>query len=632
MPRIHRVENFTHGIVDSIEKKSIPAGSASRSLNWLTLGDRIELRRGYKRLGGDDGTGQCSSVFSAPNYNGDETLFKTYARKVKYLTEASAWVEMGSNHIPVAGSGEDVFWGAIKTQAGAQAWFCSPNGIFTKVMMNSGTTTVPPTIVDVTNTAKNFTGRIRIKRNRIYLFGRATDRSGFNGSYIDARAYTTVTAESIGTGNGATKDYSGTLAFKGGGTRRSCFAVTFTDGTESFSDNRDGTLTGSAGGTGTINYATGAYAIHFNANVINLAAITSTYQHEDSSVTGIADFTESGTRTAGQGFYLPQGEGGDLETVQSYNDSDFCMHETTIYKVELTNDDTNATNEVYRVRAGIPSPRAAVGTGDGIYYVDNRTQSDAKVRLLTFDSNNAQVVPVDVSLNLDLSGYRFDRAVVFEWDIYIVIACHTPESVDSSSVGVNNRMLMYNRKWKSWDVVDFYANDLTILNGALVAADTLSNNALELFSGFDDDGNTYDNYWESNLDEQKIAELKKSRTVRINGLIQPDQNIEVYLSIEDGDFFLLDTIEGDGAYVDASGGVSVGMTTVGKKVVGGSNDADAITAYNYYREINVRRTVDKYQRVKIKFVATGLGYASVSSYEFFDIELMGSRIPARYNV
>ncbi len=632
MTRIHRVENFTFGIVDSLEKKSIPVGSASRSLNWLTLGDRIELRRGYKRIGTDNGVGKCSSVFSATDYDGDETLFKTYARKVLYLNESSAWVEMGSNHIPLAGSGEDVFWGAIKTQAGAQAWFCSPNGILSKVMMNAGISTVPPTIVDVTNASKNFTGRIRIKRNRMYLFGRATDRSGFNGSYIDVRTYTTVTAEAIATGDGATKDYSGTLAFKAGGSRRSCLAVTFTDGVESFSDNRNGTLTGSAGGTGTINYATGAYVIHFNANVVNLTAITSTYQHEDSSVTGIADFSESGTRTAGQGFYLPQGEGGDLQTVQSYNDDDYCLHETTIYKVSLTNDDTNATNEVYRVRAGIPSPRAACGTGDGIYYVDNRTQSDAKVRLLTFDSNNAQVVPVDVSLNLDLSGYRFDKAVVFEWDIYIVVACRTPESVDSSSVGVNNRLLMYNRKWKSWDVCDYYANDLTILNGALVAADTLSNNALELFSGFDDDGNTYDNYWESNLDEQKLAELKKSRTVRINGLIQPDQDIEVYLSIEDGDFFLLDTINGDGAYVDASGGVSVGMTTVGKKVVGGSNDADAVTAYNYYREINVRRAVDKYQRVKIRFVATGLGYASVSSYEFFDIEGHGTRIPARYNV
>lgn len=631
MTRIHRVENFTFGIVDSLEKKSIPVGSASRSLNWLTLGDRIELRRGYKVVGTDNGVGKCSSVFSATDYDGDETLFKTYARKVLYLNESSAWVEMGSNHIPVAGSGEDVFWGAIKTQAGAQAWFCSPNGIFSKVMMNSGISTVPPTIVTVTHT-KNSTGRIRIKRNRTYLFGVVTDRSGFNGSYIDARPYATITAEAIATGDGATKDYTGTLAFKAAGSRRSCFAVTFTDGVESFSDNRNGTLTGSAGGTGTINYATGAYVIHFNANVVNLTAITSTYQHEDSAVTGIADFSESGTRTAGQGFYLPQGEGGDLQTVQSYNDDDYCLHETTIYKVSLTNDDTNATNEVYRVRAGIPSPRAACGTGDGIYYVDNRTQSDAKVRLLTFDSNNAQVVPVDVSLNLDLSGYRFDRAVVFEWDIYIVVACRTPESVDSSSVGVNNRLLMYNRKWKSWDVCDYYANDLTILNGALVAADTLSNNALELFSGFDDDGNTYDNYWESNLDEQKLAELKKSRTVRINGLIQPDQDIEVYLSIEDGDFFLLDTINGDGAYVDASGGVSVGMTTVGKKVVGGSNDADAVTAYNYYREINVRRAVDKYQRVKIRFVATGLGYASVSSYEFFDIEGHGTRIPARYNV
>lgn len=632
---IHRVENFKYGIITELEPKSIPVGSASRSLNWLTLGDKVELRRGYQIIGSDDGVGVCSSVHVAPNHFGIDTLFKTYLRKILFLDTAvdpNVFVEMGSNSLPVLASGEEAWWSNIKTLAGTQAWQCSVHGILFKIMMNAGDSTVPPTLADQTNTSKNFTGRIKIKRNRMYLFGRQTDPSGFNGSYIDARAYTTVTAEVLNTGNGATKHYTGTLAFKAGGSRRTCFAIAITDGTETFSDNKDGTLTGSLTGTGTINYATGAYVLDFFGNVTNLQNITGTYQWEDSSNTGLADFSEAGTRLAGQGFYLPQGEGGDLQTVLSYKDTDFCIHETVIYKVDLTNDDTNATNEVFRVHTGIPNPRAAVATGDGIYYVDARDGSDIQIRLLTFDSNIAEVVPLAISLNIDLSSYLFDNSMVYEWDDYILVGCATADSVDSNGDPVNNRTLLYNRIWKSWDVVDYFVGDLATYNGALVGAHTVSKNALELFSGFDDDGNSYDNYWESNLDEQKIAELKKSRTLRLEGDIDRDQNFDVYLSGDNADYVYVGTVQGTGAYVDRGAGVSVGHATLGKKVIGGSNDEDVITAYHYYHEIKIRALIDKYERIKIKFVATDIGYVSVSSYEFYDISRHGSRIAARYRV
>jgi len=68
----------------------------------------------------------------------------------------------------------------------------------------------------------------------------------------------------LASGNGG-KTYSGTL------TLIPIFPGTFgpTDGIESFTDNGSGTLTGSAGGTGTINYTTGAWSLSFNANVAN---------------------------------------------------------------------------------------------------------------------------------------------------------------------------------------------------------------------------------------------------------------------------------------------------------------------------------------------------------------------------
>jgi len=631
----YRVENFKYGVVNTLEPKSIPTGSASRSLNWLTLGDKIELRRGYRRIGANDGVGKASSVHVAPNDLGVETLFKTYARKIKYLDTAvdpDAWVEMGSDSIPLAASGEDVWWDNIKTLAGAQSWLCSVNGIFFKVMINKGTSAIPPTLADQTNASKNFTGRIKIKRNRIYLFGRLTDRSGLNGSHIDARAYTTETAEVIGTGDGATQTFANTLAFKASGSRRTCFAISVTDGVETFSDNRDGTLTGDAGGTGTINYATGAISVTFNANVGNSTNVTCTYQWEDSSNTGLADFSESGTRVAGEGFYQPQGEGGDLQAVETYRSLSYCLHQKTIYEFEETIDDTNATNEVFRKRTGLPAPRASVATGEGIYYVDTRDQSGTQIRLLSLDSQIAEVIPQEISLNIDLTEYAFDAAVVAEWEDYILVACRTLDSVDSDSKPVNNRVLLYNRVWKSWDVVDYAATDFAIYNGALIAGSSYANNAHELFSGFDDDEALYDNYWESNLDENEIRELKKSRELWIEGDIDTDQVIGVHLSIDNGDFVLLGTIEGDGDYVDAGAGVAVGQTTIGKKVVGGSNDNDVVTAHHYLRKLSVRQLIGKYQRAKVKFVAQNIGYASVSSYEFKDIERYGNRIPAKYNV
>jgi hypothetical protein len=107
------------------------------------------------------------------------------------------------------------------------------------------------------------------------------DPATLYGSYIDDQnvgdQYTAVTTEAIA-GSGATR--TGTLAFKAGGAKRTCFNVSFTDGVETFGDNFDGTLTGSAGGTGTINYATGAYAITFNASA---TTVTSDYFWENAT-------------------------------------------------------------------------------------------------------------------------------------------------------------------------------------------------------------------------------------------------------------------------------------------------------------------------------------------------------------
>lgn len=67
----------------------------------------------------------------------------------------------------------------------------------------------------------------------------------------------------LDSGDGATQIYSGTLnvdPILGG-------SLSIFDSVETFTDNGDGTLTGDMGGTGTINYTTGAWSVDFNANV-----------------------------------------------------------------------------------------------------------------------------------------------------------------------------------------------------------------------------------------------------------------------------------------------------------------------------------------------------------------------------
>jgi hypothetical protein len=66
----------------------------------------------------------------------------------------------------------------------------------------------------------------------------------------------------LGTGNGSDKTFAGTLDAKP--LKAGSFTVTDSQQVESFVDNGDATLTGSQGGTGTINYTTGAYSVTFH--------------------------------------------------------------------------------------------------------------------------------------------------------------------------------------------------------------------------------------------------------------------------------------------------------------------------------------------------------------------------------
>jgi hypothetical protein len=622
---IQRIKTFIEGLVTSIDADSLARGASRSSLNWLTEGDKIEVRRGYRILGTENtDSGRATGIIKVVDAAKTDQLFGSFQKKVVHFNRTTEVFDevgsdlLGDGVIQSDGFGENISFSEYVGLAGHQLWINSPNssGLYKIMVANPGSA------VDQYDSAKNYKGHISIDTNRMFLWGRNKDQTGLYGSYIDSLDYTTVSSEVLGTGDGVETNFTGTLAFKAGGAKRTCFAVSVTDGVETFTDDFNGNLTGDQGGTGTINYATGAIDVTFNSPVANLTNVLVDYQWEDSTDGGIADFTESATRVAGQGFVFRQDEGGGaLQTVKNYKNIYYCFHTKKTWTLNLSNDDTQATNLPFRTLVGAPSLRGAVESDQGIYYIDDTTDNDPEIKLLQYGVNGLEeVTPVPKSAKLDLNNIDFSNAAGFRFGKYVLFTCKT------SGAEVNNRVLVLNTELSAWDLVDYLAVDFAIYDQKLVAADSLSNNFTELFSGEDDDGSEIPNYWESGLDDNQITGLKKTKKFYIRGQIGPDQEIKVYLSFDNGGYIYVGNIEGGGNYVDRSQSVDVGALTLGQGEIGGGGDGR--TAYEYERNFSIRTS--KYERVSVKFEATKIGYASVSEYGYWDVRFKGQKVPRKY--
>lgn len=614
------VREWKTGLVTNVEAYSLPEDAASDSLNWLTEGDKITLRRGYSVVGTAIGGVNKVTGLSIPRRaTGATQPFYTYNRKVMYYdSSTSDWVEVGTNILPAAASGEDIAFAPYTSLAGSQLFFGSPLSSLYKIMVAN-----PGSYSDVYNSAKNFKGYLKMGNGRSFLWNTTNDKINLNGSWIDAQdstVYTTVTAESYGTGNGATLTFTHTAAFKGGGSRRTCFAVTVTDGVETFTDDKNGVLTGSAGGTGTINYTSGAMSVTFAVAPLNLAAITTDYQWEDSSVKGVVDYSKTGTRIAGEGFFLPQGTGGKLQSLEFYKDNLYCLHEFNTWLFNMPAADTNPTNRIFRNNAGIKNWRGAVATGDGILYVDTSSPASPYLRMLSYDFQGTEVIPSVITYNINLAGYDFTDQTAFEWGDYVMYSCKS-----SSAQTANNRVILYNKKWKSVDLLDYAVRMFADKDGVLWAGDSLSANVLQLFSGFTDQETNIPNHWIGNISRLGIDELKKYKRLTLEGEIAPTQSVTVSISYDRGDFITLGVIDGSGDYVDTSNPVTVGSSTIGSTEVGGG---DSVSAFHYRREFLVRS--DRFFEAQLKFEATNVGYVSISTREYYDLQLMGDRNLTRY--
>lgn len=393
---------------------------------------------------------------------------------------------------------------------------------------------------------------------------------------------------------------------------------------EYFSDNQNGGLTSNLGGTGTINYISGAFSITFNTAPLNALTIYEQYYTEDSRSGGVADFTVDGA-TAGKGKYFQQGDGGGvLSSVMSFDQVEYCFHILKTWYLTLGSDDTKASNLPYRSQLGTPNFRSAFASDDGIIFIDTSNPAQPKVKILEIDANASTavvtVVPNPVSETLDLSSYGFDTAVMWRWDDLDVLACAT--SLNGVVQKTNTVFFIRNIYTKQWDRLDYPVSALAAWNGMLLGGDSLSNNTFVLFSGTDDDGNLVNNYWKSKQYNLGLEGLKRTHRFSIRGLIQQTQNIDIYFTYDNGTPVKVATVKGNGSYVNLGNPVTIGSDTIGSNVVGGGGSV--ITAYPFEVDFNIAS--DLYEYIQVTFEANSLGYVQIDEFVFKDNRYKGRHI------
>lgn len=604
---------FLSGTHNLLDPEIIPKDAAQDSLGFVTKDGRVILAGGRQALGAEGTVGTTTGIHKGYKTTGATVLYYKNGTKIQYY-DGSAWQDC----ITGLDADDEYVFANYSSLAGAFTFVNGPAAYYKIVNANPGS---PINIYDST---KNFYGYIIMDRGRTLLWNREKDKTGLYGSWIDRQdstVYTTVTNEAIGS-SGSTV-YTGTLAFKAGSSYRNCFGVLFDAttgaGTETFTDNYDGTLTSDKGGSGTINYATGAYNITFNA--VTTGAVTSDYQYENSTVHGVADFSKSATRVAGEGFLFPQDEGGDaiLNVLIGQDGNYYSMKSQSAYILALEPSDTDAINEVYRKDLGLPYFRAAVSTNTGIFFINTANPTKPEMTILQRSKISGNVEPIILFNHFKFGNYTYDTAGFSTYDRWFLVFCKSEGATN------NDTILMCDSKNKTVDAIP-YNGRLAIQDGAhLYMASSVSRSVYEIFTGYDDMGLAIEAFWEGKDDVINDGLLAKLRKLRFKGFIDPDQVVEVYTNIDNAGYSLVGTIRGDASYVNYSESQAIGSHFVGEAQVGGD---DIVNAYGYYMEIKLR--TGKFRKISVKLVPTGIGYFDFDQITFWDVLGYEDRMPKSY--
>ena len=427
----------------------------------------------------------------------------------------------------------------------------------------------------------------------------------------------TFTVQTAGSGYAA--DPSAALSVSGGSGQDATFYITaVTTVGETFLDDKNGNLVGSNGGTGTINYATGAYSVTFKTAPSAGLAITANYLWEDATSQGVLDFTLA------NGYFRQDDGGGAFQNLFAIEQNIICLHELKSWSLILDATITNSTNLPYRDKVNIPYWRAGDETDDGIIALFIGDLNFPKLAMLSYGQYTTTIVPTSLSDDMDFTPYGVDYPVVKRWGNYDLL------SMQEQTNGVNNEYngitFARNLISEQFDKLDFNISVSDSYKGQLIAGDSLSNNVFILFSGYDDDGQVINNYWVSNQSDLDIEGLKKATFFRIDGFIAKDQNFDIYAQYDNGTFILIGNIDGQGSYVDLNAGTIIGSDTIGMQVIGGGSVPNA-----YHFRLDIKANTPIFEEVTIKFVANAIGALQINEYGFVDTRFKGNKALPIYN-
>ena len=610
------IQAFQAGVQNYIRDEIIKEDAAQDELNWITQDARLKLVYGRIPLGTEGSVGMISGLWKSYKVNGTAIYYRKVATKIQYWS-GTTWTDV----ITGLTSNSDYCFQNYSSLAGAFVYISGVDGLWKINTAN------PATAISLYSSSINDAGYFLIDKGRMIMWNcKLASKTTLRLSYKDpqdSRVYTTISGE-------ATASLGGTLAFKAGGSTRNCFgvAITITGSGETYKNNGDGTLTGSAGGTGTINYATGVYTLS------NSGVGTANYLWEDSNTHGITDFryTVAG-RVAGEGALVPQNKGGDsiLNVEIGQDGSYYSMKLQSAYRLAVSDDDLTISNDVYRSDIGIPFWRASQSTNKGIIFINTANPDKPEMTILQRNIVNNNIEPIVLFPAFKFSLFDYSDCCLFTTERYLLVSCKLKGSL------INNRILICDVAQGSVDICGYNARMFMKDAGNVYAGSPVSESVYQLFNGFDDNTYPIQNYWISKGEQYTslkiramkwrfIGEaLKKFRRLRFSGLIAVNQSVQVYVSYDDAQFQLVGTITGKGGYVDYTNAQAVGNNMIGEIQVGGE---DSAVAYPFMCEMKVK--CPKFRKRTIKLVATDIGYVEIGKMMDWDILIFENRIPARF--
>lgn len=615
----YQIKKFISGTHNKYPEEIIPADAAQKSLNFLTKDGRIILTGGQSLLGAEGGAGSVSGLWHGVKVDGSKIKFRKINSKIQYWNDTE-WKDI------ITGLNEEDEYSFANYHSLAGAFtFINGKGGFWKVVLAT-----PESPINIYDPLKNFHGKILIDAGRMLLWDRddnnGKDRTGLYGSHIDPQGinYQTISNENLGVAGGTV--YTGTLAFKSSKPTAHAFAVTITastaDGAETFNEHYDGVLTSNLGGIGTIDYATGVYSITFSSTTTS--DVLANYQSDNSNEGGITDFTYNpSVRVPGTGFQFPQDEGGDpIMSVRIGQDGAYySIKQHSVYRLFIDSTDEMGEmteNKVYRKDIGISYWRACTDTPQGIVLMNNAKEKP-ELTILIRGQLGDSIEPFVLFDHFDFSKYNFSNCVMETYADYILIACKSSPELK------NDTLLVCDISKKTVDVMNYQALSLTRDERGVYTGSSMSQTVYLIFDGVWDINQVADNYWIGRGEIYKLEALKKLKRLRLKGRIARNQNVEVYISTDGGDYILVGTISGEADYVDYASQQTIGANLIGESLIGGDK---ILEAFPYFMEMKIK--VDKFRKRNIKLIAKGEGYFDCDFIQDCDILTFGERIPRRF--